>query len=202
MSGKFPSSPAPESMTLTQNTATLQSESHNLRTITRRRDANRWVVTVAYPDSLTEAELYVLYCFALKQRGRSSTFTVVLPNKITPRGTGTGSPVVNSLTSAGVMTLPVSGFGNSETVLEIGDVFSIAGNTKVYMATSAVITDAGGSANIEFYPPLLANASAANALTIASVAFTMRFGSDDVTTAIQAPLQHNFDVIMLEDILD
>jgi len=202
MSGQFPLTPTARSMTLTQQSRSQQSEAHNLRTITRSRDANRWIVTAEYEDTLTEAELWPLYCFALKQKGRRETFTVILPSKVAPRGVGGGTPVINTLVSAGALSIPVSGFGNSLTVMEVGDVFTITGNTKVYMATSTVITDAGGSANIEFYPPLLANASAGKALTTASVPFTVRFATDNVTTQINAPLQHNFQIALVEDVLD
>jgi len=202
MSGQFPLTPTPKSLTLTQQTNSRQSEAHNLRTITRSRDANRWIITAEYEDSLTEAELWPLYAFAIKQKGRRETFTVILPNKTAPRGTGAGSPVVNALTSAGAQTMVVSAFGNSQTVLEVGDVFTIAGNSKTYMVTSAVTSDSGGSANVDFYPPLLANASAGVSITMASVAFTVRFATDNVTTQINAPLQHNFSIAMVEDVLD
>ena len=202
MSGQLPTDPAPKSMVLTQQSNSFQSEAHNLRTITRTRDANRWVISAEYEDSLTEAELWPLYCFALKQNGRRETFTVVLPSKTAPRGTGNGSPTISSLSSAGATQITCDNFTASETVMLAGDVFKLAGNTKVYMATASVVSNVSGIAAINFHPPLLVNASVATALTIASVPFTVRFASDNVTTQINAPVQHNFSIAMVEDILD
>ena len=151
---------------------------------------------------MTEDELYPLFCFALKQRGRYETFTIVLPNKVTPRGTGNGSPVISTTTSAGISKVTANGFTANETVLELGDIFSVVGNTKVYMVTSTVTANSSGIASIDFEPPLLAIASAGNAITISSVAFTVRFANDNVATTINAPYQHGFEIEMVEDILD
>jgi hypothetical protein len=76
MSGSYPTTPVPKSITITGISPALVSVTHSLRRQVRSRGGQRWKIEADYAP-LTRAAFAPLFAFANAQRGQYETFTYV-----------------------------------------------------------------------------------------------------------------------------
>lgn len=171
MSGTFPNSPAPSTLTLKSVQPTLLSVTHSLRRQVRSRGGQRFGLTLGYTD-LTRAEMAPLIAFALSQRGQFGTFQIVPAVLGYSQGNVAGAPVANGASAAGSRSVPTRGWTGS---LKAGDLVKFANHSKVYMLTA----DAAGAAALAIEPGLFASVADGEAIVTANVPMTVSFAKDD-----------------------
>lgn len=183
MSGTFPSSPAPRSIQVRSLQPARVSVGHSLKRYTRTLNAQRWLLSLDF-TSLERADLAPIWAFLVGQRGQYDTFQYVLPNPIhTPRGTATGSPVVNGNFGSPAeaqtgRTVYTRSWTAGITALKAGDFLKFASHSKVYIAREDVTADGSGLATIPIEPALVQAVSDADALTTSSIPFTVSLTQD------------------------
>lgn len=189
MSGTFPTSPAPQKMSVTSITPTLVSIAHSLRRQARTRGVQRWSFALSFGPS-SRAAWAPLYAFLLSQKGQYSTFLFIPPRIGSTAGTGTGTVTVDGATAAGATTVAISGLSGT---LKAGDFIKFAGHVKCYMLTA----DATTSMSLE--PPLLSSLANTEAVTYTDVPFTCALGTDSAASEIiPAGLFSGIDLTILE----
>ena len=159
------------SFELTSEQPTMVSMSQSGVRQARNVGAHVWKITVDI-DKMERADYQALYGFLVSQKGRSSTFTVPFITHDAPIGTITGSTVYSSTVNDNEIIIDVVGTG---TTFKAGDVFTLAGDEKVYMCTEDTTEGVGTTANkmvIKFEPALRKTPGAAAAFTYNNVAFT------------------------------
>jgi hypothetical protein len=189
MSGTFPTSPEPRSITRTSLTPTMISTAHSLKRQVRSRGPQQWSFRLAY-TALKRATLAPLEAFLIAQRGQFSTFLFVPPVYGNSSGTVSGSVTVNGAHAAGATSIAVTGLTGT---LKAGDVVKFAGHTKVYMLTA----DATTTMTIE--PPLLSALVSAEAVTYNGVPFTVALVSDTLSATLNpGDLTEPFELNLIE----
>lgn len=197
MSGTFPATPVPSQVTVTSESKTLRDTSHSGKRNVRKLGGHTWRIACTWPDTLSQADFMPILAFQLKQDGRYGTFQYVPPDTATPRGTASGSPVVAGAGQLGT-TLDTSGWSASQTVLKQGDVFKLAGYSKVYRIVTDAVSDGAGLATLEFFPALMQSPAAGEALTVTNVPYTVEFASDTLSYTVSGPLLYNNFVELVE----
>lgn len=90
--------------------------------------------------------------FFMQLGGRSGRFYGYDPDKRTPAGTGTGTPLVNGANQTGNMVIIDGATINQATWLKQGDYFQINGEYKCMTADAA--SDGSGNVTLNFFPQL------------------------------------------------
>jgi len=110
---------------------------------------SRWVGSYSLPP-MHRAQAAAWQAFLLKLQGRANTFNAYDPDKKSPLGAATGTPLVNGANQTG-STIITADWGHSITALKAGDMFSFG---ELKMATADAITDSSGNVTISFQPPI------------------------------------------------
>jgi hypothetical protein len=197
MSGTFPTSPVPADIKVSSFTPTLVSETQSMKRQVRRRGGQRWAFEVNYPP-MARSEFAPVYAFCIAQRGQYETFTFVPPVVSDPQGTATGTPLVNGAQSAGDNTIVTDGWSNSITALKAGDFLKFSGHNKVYMVTADATSDGSGNATLTIEPPLIADVSDNEALTVGDVPFTVSLVNDTQEFSAGPPNIYEFNLQLIE----
>lgn len=196
MSGTFPTSPAPASITPRSQQPTLVSESHSLKRQARSRGGQRWGFKLAY-ERRTRAEMAPLIAFALAQRGQYEVFTFVPPVIGKRQASGAGAPLIRTTTATG-RSVPVQGVAAGATLGKAGDFVKFANHTKVYMLTADAVANGTGEVVLAIEPALYLGVTAGEAVVLDDVPFTVAFASDLVGTPIVPPLLYSWECELLE----
>ena len=193
----YPTTPKFATINLKSSHSTLSSIAQSGRRQVRSLGGHSWAFTAKY-DRLTRAEFMPVYAFAISQRGQFGSFTIIPPDLATPQGVATGTPLVNGASQTGNI-LAIDGAAISTTGwLKAGDIFSISGDTKVYMLTADANTDGTGAVTLNFEPDLTVSPANNAAITVTNVAFTMMFSGDVQEYGAVAPLRYNFEIDLIE----
>ena len=193
----YPTTPKFATINLKSSHSTLSSIAQSGRRQVRTLGGHSWAFTAKY-DSLTRAEFMPVFAFAISQRGQFGSFTIVPPDLATPQGVATGTPLVQGISQTG-NTLEIDGCTPSTTGwMKAGDIFSISGDTKVYMLTADTNSNSGGFAQLKFEPDLTISPADNAAITVTNVAFTMMFSGDVQEYRAVAPLRYNFEIDLIE----
>lgn len=183
MSGTFPTSPTPLSLTIRSLQPTQTSQSQSLKRQVRSRGSQRWAFKLSF-GQCNRAEIAPLIAFAVAQRGQFGSFTFS-PQVVGSRSAGAGSPVVRVSTASG-RSVPVHGVGANATIAKAGDYVKFSNGTKVYMLTADAVANASGQASLSIEPALYAGVSAGESAILDNVPFTVAFASDQHETPIEA----------------
>jgi len=135
---------------LETNTQTFTSP---LNKVTQRAllDGARWVATYRLPRMNKDLAAPWL-AFLISLRGSVDTFNGYDPDRITPRGNISGSPVVKGGSQTGNSLLTDGWTASTNGLLKAGDYFSVNGELK--MVTADVNSDGVSEATINFQPHL------------------------------------------------
>ena len=82
--------------------------------------------------------------------------------------------------------------------MKAGDIFSLAGSTKVYMLVEDANTDGAGATTLTFEPPIITAPADTEALTVSNVAFTVSFSNDSQIYNIEPGIEFGFSIDMIE----
>lgn len=188
MSGTFPSSPAPRSIDVRPVQPTRVSVAQSFKRNARTTNAHRWMLHLRFPV-LQRDDAAPIIAFINSQRGRYDTFTYILPTPLhTPRGSGavgSPSPIVdgNLVSPTGNVqngrTILTSGWLPSVTPLKAGDLVQFGSHSKVYEASSEMLTDPGGRGTLVMNPS--AHQDLAHGVTVVTqnIPFTVGLAADD-----------------------
>jgi hypothetical protein len=189
MSGTFPTTPEPRSITRSSLSPTLISVSHSLKRQVRSRGSQQWSFKLAYAP-LKRATLAPLEAFLIAQRGQYSTFSFVPPVYGNSSGTVSGTVTVNGAHAAGATSVAISGLTGT---LKGGDFIKFAGHSKVYMLTA----DATATLTVE--PPLSAALVTGEAVAYNGVTFTCALATDGLSATINpGDLTEALELVLVE----
>lgn len=197
MSGAYPASPIPSSITLGSTWGTLLDMTHSGRRNVRQLGAHKWTINVSYPPSLSRDQFMPIMGFIMAQQGRFETFTFISEDLKTPRGAAAGTPLVFGGFQTG-LTLITDGWTNNTLQLKAGDIFTIAGVNKVYMATADATSNGTGELTIPIAPQLISVPGDNAVITTVNVAFTMQLEQDKFTYSVSGPTLYKMGVRMIE----
>jgi hypothetical protein len=138
-----------------------------------------------------------IFSFLAYQQGGFDTFTITSPDLSTPRGTPTGTPVVNGADQEG-RTINTSGWTANTEIFKDGDILKFAGHTKVYMIYGDVNSDGSGDATLVLTNPLLESPADSESITVNDVPFTVELVSDISEYLVRGPLLYNVSIDLLE----
>lgn len=143
----------------------------------------KWEVRATLPR-MNRADANEWFGKLASLRGGIGTFLMGDPDNTSPLGTGAGTPLVNGASQTGV-TLITNGWGNSQTVLKVGDWFQLgsAGSASIYLITADAVTDGSGNVTLDFVPRLRSSPGDGNPLTINATKGRWRMISNDAQRA-------------------
>lgn len=171
MSGQLSTTFEHAAFELISDQRSFSSRSLSGKRFSRLGDYHTWRLRMTFND-MTPAEHAVLEAFLVDQDGTNETFTVIPPGKATPRGNWGGT--IQYVSNASSTSMVMSGFTLSDSdAVKAGDLFTVAGSTKVYMVTADAAADGSGNATVNFKPRLIATPGASAAITHTNVAFTV-----------------------------
>lgn len=165
----MPSDPAPKRVSFSIVTAIGVTQSpFTLAQQLQEWSGQSWVADVTLPVmDRAEAEPWIAFLLALN--GKQGTFLLGDPKGGTPRGTATGTPLLNGAHAAGASSLVTDGWTASVTgILKLGDYLQIG--TRMHKVVGADVTsDGSGNATIEIWPRLRESATDNTPLLTGSV---------------------------------
>ncbi len=195
----FPSAPGFRAIDFASVDPTLADETQDGRINVRKTRAQYYTCTLRW-NRLTEADHAPVAAFIESLRGKYTPFNIVLPLISTPLGVGGGTPLVAGAGHTG-LALPIDGAPVSTTGwLKAGDVFRLAGHSKVYRLAADADTDAAGAVTLQLVQPLMSSPADNEALTITDVPFSMRRASDVIKYSVGSPDRFVFELDIREDL--
>ena len=198
MSGTFPSTPAPSSISVDSIEPSLVSVTVDLTRQVRSRGGQRWAFSVTFPP-MERSSFDPIFAFSIKQRGQFETFTFVPKTIGTTRGVTTENPVVDGALAVGVNAAAVDGLtASTSNILRSGDFFKFSGHNKVYMCTADMTSDGSGDATLSFAPKLSTAVADNETITINNVPFNVAFSSDVSSYGTNETGYYSFDVELVE----
>ena len=198
MSGTFPSSPPPLSISVDSIEPSLVSVTGNLTRQVRSRGGQRWGFSVSFPV-MERSNFDPIFAFSVKQRGQYETFTFVPKTIGTTRGVTTENPVVDGAKAVGVTSCAVDGLtASTSNIIRSGDFFKFSGHNKVYMCTDDMDSDGSGDATLSFPPKLSKAVADDETITINNVPFNVAFSGDVASYATNVTGYYSFDVELIE----
>ena len=178
MSGTFPSSPAPSSVSISSNQNTIVSTTVSGRRQARQIDGQRFRLTLKFPV-MSRSEFAPILAFIMKQRSQLESFQFTPPTVDDSLGSANTVISVNGAVSAGATSCSIDGMGNNLTgVLKAGDFFRFTGQNKVYMCVADVSSNGSGAGTLTFEPPLRSNVADNAILIYSNVDFTVGLTND------------------------
>jgi hypothetical protein len=147
-------------------------------------DGQKWECDVTLPPmARAVAEEWV--AFLLKLNGKEGSFLFGDPAGTTPRGTATGTPVVNGGSQTG-NALITDGWTNSIVALKAGDWIQLGSgtSTQLYKNLSDVSSDGSGNATFDIWPSLRSSPADGATLTVTGAKGLFRLGSNEMTWSI------------------
>lgn len=157
-----------------------------------------WLANVTLrPMREAEARLWIAFLLALN--GMQGTFLMGDPLRTTPRGAGTGTPLVNGAGQSG-QSLVTDGWTPSTLVLKAGDYVQLGSGASAYLhAVLADVTSNGsGQATLDIWPRLR-TAPADNApLTLTSPMGRWRMASNEMRWDVRSAQLYGIDFACTE----
>jgi hypothetical protein len=198
MSGTFPSSPAPSSVSISSNQNTIVSTTSSGRRQARQIDGQRFRLTAKFPV-MSRTEFAPILAFIVKQRSQVESFQFVPPTLDDALGVASGVISVNGAINAGVTSVAIDGMANSTNgVFKAGDFFRFTGQTKVYMVMADVNSNGSGQGTLTFEPPLRSNVADNAVLIYTNVDFTVGLTGDVQEFNISTENYYQYEIDLIE----
>ena len=197
MSGTFPATPIPSSVSISTNQNTIVTTTASGRRQSRQIDGQRFKLRVTFPI-MTRTQFAPILAFIVKQRSQIESFTFTPPTLDDSLGVASGVIRVNGAILAGVTSVAIDGMANSTSgVFKAGDLFRFTGQEKVYMCVADVSSNGSGQGTLTFEPPLRANVSDNAILIYANVDFTVGLTGDiqEFNISTENYFQYEIDLI-------
>lgn len=177
--GGHPATPVPKSISVKSQQPTLVSTSHNLRTQSRTRGAQRWQWRFDW-GVLPRSEAMPLLAFALSMRGQHGTFYVplhIFGNRNGCTGNAT-APLINA-GNAGDREILVGGLIPNASFARAGNFVQFSSHDKVYMLVADVVPNAGGIASLMVEPALSFPVQLGGMAKFDAISARVRYATDD-----------------------
>jgi hypothetical protein len=198
MSGTFPSSPAPSSVSISSNQNTIVSTTSSGRRQARQIDGQRFRLTAKFPV-MSRTEFAPILAFIVKQRSQVESFQFVPPTLDDALGVASGVIRVNGAINAGVTSVAIDGMANSTNgIFKAGDFFRFTGQTKVYMVMADVNSNGSGQGTLTFEPPLRSNVADNAILIYSNVDFTVGLTGDVQEFNISTENYYQYEIDLIE----
>ena len=198
MSGQFPTSPAPSSVSISSEQMTIVSTTTSGRRQARQIDGQKFKLIARFPV-MTRAEFAPIKAFIMKQRSQLESFTFIPPTVSDAQGSASGTISVNGALTAGTTTATIDGMATSTNgILKAGDYFRFSGQQKVYMAVADLNSDGTGEGTLTFEPPLRANVADNNVLIYDNVDFTVSLTNDVQEFSIGTSNYYSYEIDVVE----
>ena len=193
----FPSSVSPSSIEwgLKSNTQSFTSPL-NSSTQTLELPGARWYATLNFTN-LNAEKGRILYAFLAQLRGSSGRFYLYDAAFSTPRGVGTGTPLVKGASQTGT-SLDTDGWTTSTTgILLAGDYIEVNGELKLVVAD--VDSDGSGNATLTIEPPLRSSPGDNDPITVTNPKATMMLIDDNQNKRSSSSIySNNFSISCIE----
>jgi len=197
MSGQFPTSPAPMSVNIASDQATIVSTTVSGRRQARQIDGQKFKLTSTFPV-MSRVEFAPIKAFVMKQRSQLNTFTFIPPTISNAQGLASTVISTNASITAGAITGTVDGMTISTNgILKAGDYFRFTGQTKVYMAVDDLNADGSGEGTLTFEPPLRTTVADNAIIIYDNVDFTVGLNGDiqEYSIGVNNYFQYEIDLI-------
>lgn len=195
MSGELSTTFEMASVELISEQRTYNSRSISGKRFARLGEYQLWRIRCTF-NVLSRAELGPLMGFLMRQRGKYETFTIKPKGYDNPLGNW-GTITVSSVTNDN--TIVMAGFSNSDNdAVKAGDVFTIEGDTKVYMVTDNAASDGSGNCTVTFEPALVVTPSGGEAVTHTAVSFTVELDDSNISYKRGGLLYDGFQIDLIE----
>lgn len=158
----------------------------------------KWEATLQF-NQLNVAEGRQILAFLASLRGSFNTFNLHDHSLESPRGIGTGTPLVNGASQSG-NTLITDGWTVSQTgIMLAGDLFQVG--TELKIITTDVNSDGSGNATLTFESPLRTSPANNDSLTVSSPKALMMLKDDkQATVSLSSPVFHTLKLNCIEAI--
>lgn len=144
-----------------------------------------WEAEVTLPP-MKRATAEQVSAFLLKMKGRYGTFLLGDPANTSPRGVGTGTPLVNGAGQTG-SSLVTDGWTVSTTgILKAGDWIQLGtgSSTTLHKVLDDVNSDGSGNATLELFPRIRTSPDDDAAITVSSPKGIWRLASNQMEYSI------------------
>lgn len=142
------------------------------------------------PLARASAEAWIAFLMSLN--GMQGTFLLGDPLATSPRGVGTGTPLVNGASQTG-NSLITDGWTASQTgILKAGDYFQLGtgSSSKLYKVLNDANSDGSGNATFDIWPSINTAVADNTALTVSSAKGLFRLGGNEVGFNLQQAQQY------------
>lgn len=161
-----------------------------------------WTANIVVPllGNREKGETYA--SFIMKMNGQVGTFTLGIPGSETPRGVGTGTPLVDGGAQSG-NSIDTKGWTTGITgILKAGDYFHLGSGatTRLYKVLSDANSDGSGLATFDIWPSIRQDqVPADNApITINNALGLWRLASSDMRWTLRSPLLYSVNIAIIE----
>ena len=160
-----------------------------------------WEAEVTLPP-MKRATAEQVSAFLLKMKGRYGTFLLGDPANTSPRGVGTGTPLVNGAGQTG-SSLVTDGWTISTTgILKAGDWIQLGtgSSTTLHKVLDDVDSDGSGNATLELFPRIRTSPSDDAAITVSSPKGIWRLASNQMEYSIDEAAVYGITFACIEAI--
>lgn len=149
---------------------------------TRELPGAKWAATLTLPPLVGQAQAAPWRSFLVQLRGSANRFLVGDPDHTSPRGIGTGTPLVNGGSQTG-NSLVTDGWTTGQTGIMLeGDYIQFTngdGNEELHMVVADVNSDGGGNATLTIEPSIRSSPANNAAITVTSASCEMALLDDE-----------------------
>ncbi len=156
----------------------------------------RWMATLKFVN-LSEDEAREMAGFLVRLAGQAGRFYLHDHSLPSPRGVGTGTPLVKGASQTG-RSLITDGWTTSVTgILKVGDYIGVNGELK--MIAVEADSDSGGNATLSIEPPLRSSPADDSSVIITEPKATMMLIDDkQAGWPVLWPNRYNFNITAIE----
>ena len=144
-----------------------------------------WEAEVTLPP-MKRATAEQVAAFLIKMKGQYGTFLLGDPANTSPRGVGTGTPLVNGASQTGSSLVTDGWTADTTGILKAGDWIQLGSGstTTLHKVLDDVNSDGSGNATLELFPRIRTAASDDAAITVSSPKGIWRLASNQMEYSI------------------
>ena len=187
------------------NSNTRVTTSVSGKTHRRKIGAQFWSARLKSPQ-MAKADFMADYSFVVQQDGQFGSFTIILPEVSSSKGTVSGTITVNATVSTDPVMSPAAGSSKVgvDTVatgtLKKGDLIKFSNHSKVYMLTEDVDMDGSSVNTLDIYPPLQTTVTASHTVTYDNVPLTVFSDKDQIKYVTSLDGTFKYEIILNEEV--
>ena len=182
MSGTFPTSILPNSLSLQDNRPSLINQSVSGKRVTRKYGSQYFTLEVSLPP-LQKSDAMTVFSFLKQQENAFDKFDYQYPIINTGVNRTQTDIKADGAHSVGDSTIALKNFDTSTSnVLKAGDVIKFSGHDKIYMVTADLTSDSSGDATVSISPSIISTLANNEAVTVDQPNFKVYLDSDILFT--------------------